>query len=145
MPLTENDFVEQKAPNGAFSVWTSRDPLRTPFGDYKIELETHPDPELIAQANALVTYVSENIGDIQEVVFEHYQRTCEHKHWMRGCGVPTKLRYDKVAKYVDSRKVYVRRKRDGAVKGSIFLLPKWEPEHGILLTVRDGRLAPDDW
>ena len=139
--MTIDDFVEDRNKDGLILGWTSRTSLTTPLGDFEIRLSDAVDLESIAAAEDLMWWVAENFADIQELVFDHYQRRRdEHPSWMRSCEVPLQLRYDRIPKYLRSRSICVRRVR-GKAAGSIFIVPKWETEHGIDFEVRDGRLV----
>lgn len=141
--FTVADFA--KPARGA-GVWQARTPVTTPFGDFVVELKSAPDAELLAVANELAAFASSNFGDVFEIVFADYQRACEDRQWMRGCGVPLRLAYDRVPEFVRDRTICVRRERSGTVSGALFLVPEWDVEHGIELVVRDGQwvLASDE-
>jgi hypothetical protein len=139
--MTVDDFIEDRNKDGLLLAWTSRTPLATPFGDFEIRLSDGFDSESIAAAENLMRWVTENVADIHEHVFDHYQRCREeHPSWMRSCNVPLRLRYDRISKYVRCMSINIRKIR-GKATGSIFVVPKWETEHGIDLEVRDGRLV----
>jgi len=140
--MTADDFVLQPRARGTSATWRTRAPISTPFGAFEVEIGAEPDSELVASSNLLAGFVTRNIGDIYEAVYAHYQRACEDAQWMRSCGVPRGLRYDRVAKHVRSRTISIRRRRDGTVAAAIFLVPEWDTEHGIELSLHDGRLAP---
>jgi hypothetical protein len=143
--MTIEDFVEQPQDHRPFAYWVCKEPLVTPIGQFEIRLYEAPDPELVACASQLAGFVAENYGDVLEIVYDNYQRACEDKYWMRGCGVPTGLRYDRVVKHIRNRSITVGRVRGQGVEGTISLIPTWDTEHGIHLAVRDGKLAPQDW
>lgn len=146
MPVafTQVDFPKPARGAGAVSVWQARTPVATPLGDFVVELGSAPDAELLAVANELAAFVSVNFGDVFEIVFADYQRACEDRQWMRGCGVPLRLAYDRVPEFVRDRTICVRRERSGSVSGAIFLVPEWDVEHGIELVIRDGHLVRRD-
>lgn len=103
-------------------------------------MDAPPDEELLREANELAAFVAAEYDAILDAVYEHYLQCAEDRWWMKSCGVPRRLRVDQVKCYLRSRSISVRRDPQGAVRGTIYINPQWEPEHGIDLSVVSGRL-----
>lgn len=125
------DFVPQTGGHLLLNYWLCKEPLISPIGQFEISLIGELDQEIVDCTSLIAGFVAENYADIHELVYANYLRVCEDKYWMKSCGVPRGLRYDRVIKYIQSRSIDVMRARDQSVKGSIFFIPKWDIEHGI--------------
>jgi hypothetical protein len=137
-----DDFEKQPRGSRLFDLWCAKQPLQNPLGLFDVELSESPDDALLRQVNELVAFASAEYDAILNAVYEQYQRTADDKYWMKGCGVPRRLREDQVMQYVRSRSIAVRRNRQGAIIGTIYISPQWDTEHGILLGVLNGHLVP---
>lgn len=140
--LTADDFQMADRGPRLFDRWLAKQSVPTPLGPFAVELYQRPDEELLRHANELVAFVSDGYDAILTVVYEHYLRTAEDKYWMKGCGVPRRLPEGKVAKYIRSRAVVVRRDRGGEVDAAIYISPQWDTEHGINLGLVNGQAVP---
>lgn len=141
--LTTDDFQMANRGPRLFDRWLAKQPVANPLRPFDIELYQPPDEELLRHANELVAFISDGYDALLNVVYEHYLRTSEDKHWMKGCGVPRHLPDGKVAKYLRSRAVVIRRDRGGKVDAAIYISPRWNIEHGIHLGVVNGQLVPN--
>jgi hypothetical protein len=136
-----DDFeLERRGPR-LFDSWRARTSLDNPLGKFDVVLDDPPDEELVKHLNELATAVSTEYDAILNIVYDDYLRASEQKYWMKGCGVPLRLREHRVARYVESRVISVRRKQNGAISAEVSLRPQWEPEHGLRLLLVNGRFA----
>ena len=137
--LTADDFQMTNRGPRLLDRWLSKQPVPTPLGPFTVELYQAPDDELLRHVNELVVFVSDAYDAILNVVYEHYLRTAEDKHWMKRCGVPRHLPDGEIAKYFRSRAVVVRRNRAAEVAAAIYISPLWDTEHGINLGLVNGQ------
>jgi len=140
--FTADDF--EQAPRGRrlFDLWRAKHPLENTIGPFEVEMDATPDEELLRVANELAALISADYDAILNAIYEHYLRCAEDRFWMKSCEVPRRLRVDQVKGYLRSRSISVRRDPQGAARGSIHLSPQWDPEHGIVLGVVNGRWVP---
>jgi hypothetical protein len=141
--MIADDFEKQPRGPYRFDYWLSKQPISTPMGDFIAEVREPPDGELLKQVNILAAFLQSNIEEVWDKVYEHYQRVAADRHWMKSCGVPTRLDRNGILRYLRSRQIVVE--RDGGVDGVIFIDPLWDVEHKIHLRLEDGVLSFSDW
>jgi hypothetical protein len=121
--------------------WSARVPIDNPLGKFDVTLDQRPDDELLQHVNELATAVANEYDAILNILYEDYLRASEQKYWMKGCGVPLRLREHRVTRYLERRAISVWRRENGAIAAEVSISPQWEPEHGIRLLLVNGHLA----
>jgi hypothetical protein len=144
MAVTADDFEKKPGSQPQFGLWRLKKTIRTYVGACDVIIYEPPDDEQLRVANALVSFVLNQNEEILDKIYEHYGETAEKRHWMKGYGVPWRLDRRGVIRYMRGLEINVIRTENG-FSGSIFILPQWEPEHGIELQVRDGVLVSQNW
>src|SRR4051812_44164091 len=89
--MTADDFEKQPRGPYSFDFWLSKRPVATPMGDFVAEFREPPDAGLLAEVNALSEFLRNNVEEVWDRVYEHYERAAEHRDWMKSCGVPARL------------------------------------------------------
>ena len=95
-----SDFTKQPRGPFGFDIWTSKQTIPSPMGEFAVELQmgvgenAPPDSEMLRHADELVALFRVNLEIIHDKVFEHYQMVAGDSDWLGGCGVPADLDRD---------------------------------------------------
>jgi hypothetical protein len=145
--ISTEDFEQQ--PRGPFlsNYWIAKQRVPTPLGDFSVEARTPlndpqpPDERMLEQVNTVATFVLANPDKILDKVYEHYQLVSKQSEWMQDCDVPTDLSRDGLAPYMVRLNIVTDREEP---EPTIYVVPQWDEEHAIYLTVQDGRVEFQD-
>lgn len=142
----------QKQPRGPYLfdhwVWNKR--VRTPLGDFSVELQmlgdndtNPPDDEMLKRAFELVRYAEAHGDYLLDIVFGYY-RLAEESDWLDMADVPSGLSRETVSSQVrEDRTLVVSRHLDWnePYNSAIHIVPLWDEEHGLSLEFRDGQIV----
>jgi hypothetical protein len=116
------------------------------LGELVLELSTGvgdaapPDAEMFALAEELVAFVIGSGELLLDLIYGHY-RYAEEREWLEYSGVPAGLGLDQILEQVNSVKLDVSRRSPGKYDAGMLVNPKWDPEHKLDLTYRDGQIV----
>ena len=145
MRMHPDGFVRQDRGPYRFDRWQWPERLPTAFGDLVVELTTSddeppPDAAMVAAANELAEFAASNGDLLLDLICGHY-RYAEENDWLDFWGVRRGLRRDRVLSQVESVELTVRRGDDGQPDAAVFVNPRWDPEHKLDLSFRDGEIV----
>ena len=145
MRMHADGFVRQDRGPYRFDRWQWPERLPTTPGDLVVELTTcdgepPPDTAMAAAANELAEFVVSNGDLLLDIIYGHY-RYAEENDWLDFWGVRRGLRGNRVLSEVESVELTVRRDTDGRPDAEVFVNPRWDPEHKLDLSFRDGRIV----
>jgi hypothetical protein len=145
MRIHKDGFVLQDRGPYQFDRWQWPERLPTALGDLVVELTTRdgespPDAAMAAAANELAEFVASNGDLVLDMIYGHY-KYAEENDWLRFWGVRPGLRRNRVLSQVKSVDLTVRRGRDGRLDAAVFVNPRWDPEHKLDLSFRDGQIV----
>jgi hypothetical protein len=103
-----------------------------------------PDEEMIRRAEQIVGYVQDQTELIADIVYGHYLWFVSlDPEWFDDLGIPQGLDRAGVLEYVDRRALVVSRdlENDEAYESVVHIIPKWEHEHALFLTYKDGEIG----
>jgi hypothetical protein len=99
-----------------------------------------PDAAMAEAAGELAEFAAANGNLLLDLIYGHYKHA-EENDWLAFWGVRRGLRRDRVLSQVKSVELTVRRGRDGRPEAAVFVDPRWDPEHKLDLSFRDGRIV----
>jgi hypothetical protein len=137
-----DEFEQEPRGRRLVDFWRAKEPLASPIGSFEVDLDAPPDAELLREVNELAVVVATQYDAVLELIYDHYLQFAVDRGWMKSCDVPRGLRIDQVTRYLRSRSISVRRNPEGVAHGTIFISPRWDPEHGVDLVVVNGRVLP---
>jgi hypothetical protein len=141
-----SDFVKQPRGPRSFDVWTARQSIPTPMGDFSIDLQMRsgdkspPSEAMLRQAEKLIGLLRTHVQKIHDMVFESYQMAADDEEWLDSCGVPAGLDRTGIIGHLQHRSLTVSADadEDGKPTMRVFIIPDWDEEHAIFLAHRDG-------
>jgi hypothetical protein len=145
MRMHPDGFVLQDRGPYRFDRWQWPERVPTALGNLLVELTTSdgepaPDAAMAEAASELATFAAAN-GDLMlDLIYGHY-RYAEENDWLGFWGVRSGLRRNRVLSQVESVELTVRRGDDGRPDAAVFVNPRWDPEHKLDLSFRDGQIV----
>jgi hypothetical protein len=144
MRMHPDGFVRQDRGPYRFDRWQWPERVPTALGDLLVELTTSdgerpPDDAMAAAASRLAEFAAANSDLLLDLIYGHY-RYAEENDWLVFWGVRPKLRRNRVLSQVESVELTVRRGDDGLPEAAVFVNPRWDPEHKLDFSFRDGRI-----
>jgi hypothetical protein len=145
MRMHREGFVRQDRGPYRFDRWHWPERVPTALGGLLVELTTSdgeppPDDAMAAAAGELAEFAVANGDLLLDLIYGHY-RYAEENGWLEFWGVRPKLGRDRVLSQVKSVELTVRRGDDGIPDATVFVDPRWDPEHKLELCFRDGRIV----
>jgi len=124
-------------------VWHKLIPLKTPYGDFDVQLLSgKPDKQMVRLAASVAEYVQKSIEDVVDVVFGHYQWAV--KTWGRDfvheLGMPKTVDRRSILSSIPERAITVDRLADDEYLCLLTFDIPYDPEHGLSLEVEDGEI-----
>lgn len=145
MQMHADGFVRQDRGPRLFDRWLWPHRVPTTVGDLLVELtagdaEPPPDAAMVAAASALAEFATAHGDLLLDLIYGHY-RYAEENGWLRFWGVRRGLRRDRILSQVESITLTVQRGKKGRLDASVFVRPRWDPEHQLDLTFQDDRIV----
>ncbi len=138
-------FVRQDRGPYRFDRWRWPERVPTALGDLVVELTTGdgeppPDDTMAAAASELAEFAAANGDLLIDLIYGHY-RYAQENAWLAYWGVRRGLPRERVLSQVESVELTVRCGDGGRPDAAVFVNPRWDPEHKLDLSFRDGRIV----
>jgi hypothetical protein len=104
------------------------------------EGEPPPDAAMAAAASKLAEFAAVNGDLLLDLIYGHY-RYAEENDWLEFWGLRRGLPRNRILSQVESVELTVRLDEDGSPDAAVFVSPRWDPEHKLDLSFRDGRIV----
>lgn len=112
------------------SPWLSNPVVHTTIGDLAVELQMpaggRPSEAMLELASRLAEYAKQHAEQILDLIYAHY-RYAEANEWLDFWDVPAGLTRAQVMSEVDSVALVV----DPELVASVYVNPRWDPEHKL--------------
>lgn len=148
--VTASELERQPGGPYRFDRWIAKRSIPSPLGAFSIDLNmlgngdtNPPDSEMLRRASELVAYLESHAEYILDIVFGHYLFASQEDGWLEFNEVPRGLGRQSVTEYLQTRSLVVSRRLDWnePYSSAIFVVPKWEQEHALILGFRDGAIT----
>ena len=110
--------------------WLSNPVVHTTIGDLAVELHMpsggRPSEAMLDLASKLAEYAKRHAEHILDLIYAHY-RYAEANEWLEFWGVPAGLTRTQVMNEVESVALVV----DDQLIASVYVDPRWDPEHKL--------------
>src|SRR5215471_1548520 len=142
MKISEFKKLPKGADTQTFFTWKWKRRIKTPCGDFGVELFTEDedplDDRMLSLAEELAQYAQAHSQYIREIIYGHYRYyVTEYGPDALFCDMPADLKPGRIRKYCNPvLEVWRNARLHSAIppyRCHIGVYPEWEPEHGLTL------------
>jgi hypothetical protein len=142
--MTPDDFDPLPGGTARHATWRAKRPLVTPSLTFQSEVwspaGSPPTGQAMGQINRLVHLVRSRHAEVLALIHANYQVSAGDENWMCSVNVPQNLAPHELAPYYGPVTLTAIPPGTFEADNVITVRPKWDPDHGLYLWFRDGRL-----